>query len=106
MRRVKVYIELVLHREDGGLTISTMERIMSIDVPRVGDFVVCTTENDFLEVQSVTHRDEHYPKVRLNTLEFGRQPDKDPYHKDQKFEEQNYAETVQILVQHDWELKQ
>lgn len=107
-RRVKVFFELILYR-DGGLnppTISVMERIMTIDVPRMGDFVVVTTENDILEVQSVTHRDEHYPRVRLSTIEFGRQPDKDLYMKDQQYEEQKYAEAIRDLVKYDWELKQ
>lgn len=102
MSRVKVYIELILHEVDNRRLIKTMERIMSIDVPRIGDFVVVTEGSDWMEVTSVVHRDEHFPEIRFQTLEFGCQPKKDVYPKDPEFESAEFYKAVNELKDYGW----
>lgn len=101
MTRVKVYIEFVLHEEGNRKLIHTLERIMSIDVPHVGEFVYVAGDN-MAAVASVRHRDEHYPEVRLEGMDFGRQPDKDAYYKDQRLEENTFYELIRTFTDHGW----
>lgn len=101
MSRVKVYIELILHEEGNRKLITTLEKLMSIDVPHVGDFIY-VSHPTMATVASVRHRDEHWPEVRLEDMEFGRQPDKDAFYKDQRGEEIVYYEIIRGFKQAGW----